>query len=217
VIRKPPIYFGTPSTPQIRQAVAEHRIGVISTPDSDRESQYVAGAIWCADNGCFSGAAFSEQRWWDWLVANTWRADTCVFATAPDVVGDHAATIKRSLPWLPRIRTLGYPAAFVLQDGATLETIPWAEFDVLFIGGTTGFKLGETARAITNAATKRGLWVHMGRVNSAIRYRYAESIGCSSVDGTYLKYAPQVNLADVLHWIEQSHSQPPLFRFEDLA
>ena len=30
----------------------------------------------------------------------------------------------------------------------------------------------------------RGKWVHMGRVNSTRRIRYAASIGCDSVDGT---------------------------------
>ena len=33
-------------------------------------------------------------------------------------------------------------------------------------------------------AKRRRKWVHMGRVNSERRIRYAASIGCDSIDGT---------------------------------
>lgn len=92
------------------------------------------GVRWCADNGAFSDK-FDEQKWWKFLVDNAHAAESCAFAVAPDVVGDAAATLERSLPWLARIRALGYPAAFVAQNGSTVEVLPWDDFNCLFIGG----------------------------------------------------------------------------------
>ncbi|MGW4639577.1 hypothetical protein ACWEN6_13665 [Sphaerisporangium sp. NPDC004334] len=43
--------------------------------------------------------------------------------------------------------------------------------------------------------------VHMGRVNSETRARYAAHLGCASVDGTYLTYGPRTNLPKVLGWM----------------
>ena len=58
----------------------------------------------------------------------------CLFATAPDVVGDAQATLRRAymLGW---IRYAGLPAALVAQDGLEHLAIPWDDFDALFLGG----------------------------------------------------------------------------------
>lgn len=205
------IYFANPSTESIREHVLAGHIGFIATPTATHATQRVPGAVWCADNGCF-GKKFDAGRWWSWLVGLVGEADTCLFATAPDVVGDHYATLERSGPWLPKIRGLGYRAAFVAQDGATVDTTPWDEFDVLFVGGTTEFKLGETARDLVAHAKALGMWVHMGRVNSNRRFRYAEFIGCDSADGTYLIYGPDVNLPRMMRWINDLKDSPSLFR-----
>ncbi len=204
------IYFANPSTEQIRDTMQAGLLGVINTPNSTRQSQAVDGAAWCADNGCFSDK-FNEAAWWEWLQRNADRADTCRFAVSPDVVGDHQATLQRSAPWLPRIRALGYPAAFVGQDGAHPDTVPWDDFDVLFLGGTTDWKLGPDARALAGHAVALGKWVHMGRVNSFKRFRYAEAIGCSSVDGTFLIYGPDKLLPELLGWFDHLEDRPALF------
>ena len=117
------------------------------------------------------------------------------------VVGDAAATLERSLPWLPRIRELAYPAALAAQDDLTPDNTPWEEFDCLFIGGTTAWKLGPEARTLVRAAKDRGKRVHMGRVNSEKRYRYAHGIGCDSADGTFLAFGPDKNLARLRAWL----------------
>lgn len=194
-------YFVNPSNPEIRAAMAAHpdKFGAIVTP---RQGNRVPpGVAWCADNGCFGDGYPGEDAWWAWLQAKLGDAEQterCAFAVAPDVVADHAATLERSLPWLPRIRELGVPAAWVLQDGATLETVPWDLFDVLFVGGSTAFKLGDVAAGIVWEAAALGYPVHMGRVNSEVRIRYAQLIGCTSVDGTYLTFRPSRGLRDVL-------------------
>lgn len=166
--------------------------------------------VWySADNGCYGQGWPGEEKWWAWL--NTLPADRCRFAVAPDVVGDAAATLARSLPWLAPIRALGMPAAFVAQDGQENLPVPWGEFDVLFIGGSTTWKLGRHARALVREAKARSKQVHMGRVNSLQRLRYAEAIGCDSVDGTYISFGPDLNLPDVLGWLHDVNHQHPMF------
>ena len=193
------LYFANPSTQPIRDAMQDQpKLGFIATPDSSRPCQRVDGAQWCADNGCFGKKDFDEARWWRWLTAQVKHLNTCLFATAPDVVGNHVATIERSEQWLPKIRELGFPAAFVAQDGAEPDTIPWSTFDVLFVGGTTAWKLGQQARRVISHAKSIGMWVHFGRVNSARRYRYADHLGCDSADGTFLIFGPDKNLPKLI-------------------
>jgi len=168
------------------------------------------GVTWVADNSCFGPNYPGDEKWFAWLEKNAYAASHCLFATAPDVVGDAAATMERSRPWLPKIRALGYPVAFVAQDGLEDLEVPWDEFDALFIGGSTEWKLGRHARALVREAKSRGKHVHMGRVNSGSRWRYAEHIGCDSVDGTYLVFGPDENLPKLLAW-----SAPSLFGGND--
>jgi hypothetical protein len=173
-------------------------LGYIDTPAQGNTRP--AEVAWCADNGCFADK-WDEAKWWRFLERNAHRAETCLFAVAPDVVGDAVATLERSRPWLAKIRGLGYPVAFVAQDGCEAgDLIPWGDFDVLFIGGSTAWKLGAAARAVVAEAKSRGLWVHMGRVNSQRRYAYAAAIGCDSSDGTFLTFGPEVNLPRLLAW-----------------
>jgi len=160
--------------------------------------------FWAADNGAFSGKTYvGDAKWFAWLERWKHESSTCLFATAPDVVGDAAATLVRSLPWLPLIRGLGYPAALVAQDGLENMVVPWDEFDVLFIGGTTEFKLGQGAADLAREALAHGKTVHMGRVNSYKRMRYADDLGCATTDGTFLAFGPDVNLPRLDSWFQR--------------
>jgi len=176
-------------------------IGFIDTPK--QRNIRPPGVTWLADNGCFSKGYPGDAAFLAWLLDNARDAATCLFAVAPDVVGDATATLARSLPLLPRIRAFGYPAAFVAQDGLERLEVPWDEFDVLFIGGTTEWKESAHAARLAAEAKARGKGVHMGRVNGGRRYRYAADIGCDSADGTYLTYGPDKLLPNVLAWREQ--------------
>lgn len=203
-------YFGNPSTAVVREAMRRKVIGGITTPYQG--NLVPVGAWWCADSGCFGAGFPGEDQWFRWLHGRCTRyhAKDCEFATAPDVVGDAKATLERSAPWLPRIRDLGLPAALVAQDGLTVVSTPWSEFDVLFIGGTTEFKLGRQARELAAHARWLGKNVHMGRVNSRVRLQYAHKTGCTSVDGTYLSYGPAKNLVRMTRWLDEVNRQPLL-------
>jgi len=174
-------------------------IDCIATPKSGN-NRVPVDSRWCADNGCFGKGYPGDEAWFAWLEQHT-RRDLCDFAVAPDVVGDAVATMARSLPWLPKIRALGLPAAFVAQDGLEDMDVPWGSFDCLFIGGTTEWKLGPHARALVAQAKALGKWVHMGRVNSERRFKYAAAIGCDSADGTFLIFGPDKNLPRLMAWL----------------
>lgn len=100
--------------------------------------------------------------------------------------------------WISTYHALGYPAAFVLQNGVTGRDVPWDSVEAIFIGGDTAFKFSDTVREIVTEAKRRGKWVHMGRVNSARRIQYAQSIGCNSFDGTGCSIAPRQRIAELL-------------------
>ena len=163
------------------------------------------GLPWAYDNGAFSGR-FEHDRWHRWLErCELYRAD-CLFVVAPDVVGDARATWERSEPYLPLIRSMGYSAALVAQDGLA-EPIEWDAFDCLFVGGTTAFKLSETAYALVREAKRRGKWTHMGRVNGWQRFKAAAVSGYDSADGTKIAFGPDYNLPIVLGWLDRVNGQ----------
>lgn len=177
------------------------RFGYLMTPNMGNKAPV---GTWGADTGCFSKAgvqSFNFDAYLRWLRARP--AGSCVFATAPDVVGDAAATITRSLPALPAIARAGFKRGFVGQDGLENLTVPWDQFDAFFLGGSTEWKLSAAAAMLTFEAKRRGKWVHMGRVNSYRRLKYAACIDCDSADGTFLKFAPQENYGRMCGWFDK--------------
>jgi hypothetical protein len=194
-------YFGNPTSEKaVHDAMTSGLLGCIITP---KQGNLVpADAIYCADNGAYGKGYPGDSAWWAWLQRSVarWGADRCAFAVAPDVPFDAAGTLDKSLEWLPRIQSLGVPAALAFQDGIEDLPIPWDVVDVMFIAGSTEWKLGPAARALVTEAKARGKWVHMGRVNSERRFGYAELIGCDSADGTYLTFGPRKNLPYVNRW-----------------
>lgn len=195
------LYAANPSTPLIREAMTAGLLACIATP---RQGNRVPpGTPVVLDNGCFSAGYPGDEAWRSWLESRRDLAPRALFAVAPDVVADAAATLDRSAPFLPVIRELGFPAALVAQDGLESLTVPWSTFDALFLGGSTGWKLSPAAAALAREARARGKWVHCGRVNSRRRWTFAEHIGCHSVDGTFLTYGPTRNLPELLGWVTQ--------------
>jgi len=165
------------------------------------------GVPWAADNGCFS-AKWDAGRWMAWLKAQVGYLGSCLFAVVPDVVADASATRERFDRWAPPVAALGYRLAYVLQDGA--DELPWDDFDVLFVGGSTAYKESMEASRWAAEAKARGKATHMGRVNSLRRMRIAEREGYDTVDGTFLAFGPDVNLPRLARMIRRAH-EPSLF------
>jgi len=255
------LYLANPSTPQAREEMSQGVIGCIVTPAQG--NRLPGGSLWCADNGCGPGKSGQpgagypgDERYLgmlhDWLAeegADPCDPDQsgCLFAVAPDVVGDAEATLDRAdtskmLGW---IRYAGYPVALVAQNGLEYLPVPWDDFDVLFLGGLAEcapcayvrpfsdrekvkrcpgchrrlleWKLGAAARALVAEAKARGKRVHMGRVNSLRRLRYAAAIGCDSADGTYLTRAPDRYLPVIIGWQREVNHNTQAALFDLIA
>ena len=195
-------YLTGVSNPSVIAVAHQHQLGLLNTPDTKYDRQVADYPFWAADNACFNHPErFVTENYLRWLdtFSLPLRA-SCMFASAPDVLGDATATLERSAPVLSQIRDLGYRAALVGQDGMELLDVPWESFDVLFLGGTTAWKLSPEAKGFTQEALQRGKTAHMGRVNSYKRLRIADRFGCATADGTFLKYGPAKNLPRLLAW-----------------
>jgi len=210
------MYLTGPADSDVEERLIEAGAGLMLNPGSGyaaaRVDHYAAFAL---DNGCFSaGESFDAEAWLHWLVRYTPHRATCLFAVAPDVVADAAATIERSRPWLKVIRALGFPAAFVGQDGQEDLPVPWDEFDCWFTGGSTEWKLSEAAYRLAAEAKRRGKWVHMGRVNSWRRFRAAAVSGYDSADGTFIAFHPEKCARLVASWHGRIRQQQRMAMWE---
>jgi hypothetical protein len=198
------LYLISPSTPALRHLISAGAAGGIVTPATGYRVDWMP--VWAADNGCFSAGYPGDEAFARWLEKQSPHAARCLFAVAPDVVGDAAATLDRSRPWFPVIRELGYPVAFVLQNGQEHLDVPWDDIDAVFIGGDTAWKLGPPAAQLTRQAVARGKLAHMGRVNGGGRLAYAAAIGCGSADGNCITRAPDKNMTRLPYWYKRAAS-----------
>jgi hypothetical protein len=129
-----------------------------------------AGLPWAADNGAFT-RRFEPDRFLAWLDEMRPFRATCLFVAAPDVYADAAATLAAFGGWAEQLA--GWPLAYVAQDGQEDLDLPDpALWDVLFVGGSTAWKLSPAAVTVIRRAQVLGKRVHVGRVNYRQRYRY---------------------------------------------
>lgn len=120
-------------------------LGLLATPASSVYNKRHKYGTWAADNGLFAaepgddaGRAKLIADWEDWIF--TIDPAGALFATLPDVVGDHATSWPASLPYVEIVRELGFPVGIVMQNGLERDPFGWramlAAADVLFIGGS---------------------------------------------------------------------------------
>jgi hypothetical protein len=167
-----------------------------NTPD-------LSGVVWAADNGCYSsGARYTLTRHLAFLARWRSHAGSCLFTVAPDVPFDMAATWERSLPAIPHLRAAGYPVALAIQNGVRLADLrrERRHFDAVFIAGDKAFKTSATAWAVARWAKAEGMRVHIARRNSGRAVQIAYDMGADSVDGTFLKFAPDINWLRMQAW-----------------
>lgn len=174
------IRYLTGSTSRAVAELAHERgIGLLVQPGNRYDMQVQDYPAWAGDNGVFTrtAAGFQADKFRAMLARPNLRAhaDRCLFIVAPDklnvrddgsVVGDAAGTLAEFPGWSREIRAAGFPVAFVAQDGleTMLDAVPWDLVDVLFVGGSTEWKLSEAAHACVKEAQRRGKRTHMGRV-----------------------------------------------------
>lgn len=216
-----PIYLSGVASPELDEMQMEgFDVGLLATPDTYHAATTLTYRTWALDNGAFGawkrGEPFDLPRWLQWLAS--WPAPAgvrfgnqgtsresrlmiqesrsmgtlgCLFAVAPDVVGDFKATWETSSPWFETVRRLGFPVALAAQNGMEDDPRPWDEsdrWDCLFIGGDDAFKDGQDALELAAEARRHGKWVHVGRVNTKGRIMHWAGLA-DSMDGTLLRHA----------------------------
>lgn len=179
------------ATRDVMRLRAHPNLGILTSPRGGHSPQYIrqTGCRWAMDKDAFSQAGFGAEAFTERLEL-LHGVPGCLFVCAPDVVCDPVQTLANFYEWELPIVYRGYPVAFVAQDHTEHLPIPWMLFDALFLGGSTKWKLSIGAAELSREAKRRGKWVHMGRVNSHKRIRYAQMIGCDSVDGTHFSIEP---------------------------
>jgi hypothetical protein len=166
-----------------------------------------AGLPWAADN-CAFGDKFDADRFLAWLPKMQEFRPTCLFVVAPDAVGNSEATRTRWQEWQPKLT--GWPLAFACQDGQLPDEIP-TDCDVVFIGGTTTWKLSESATACIRWAQANGKGVHVGRVNWGKRYAHFRIMRGSehfTTDGTRTRF--EGTERTLRAWKQYQETQPLL-------
>jgi hypothetical protein len=141
-----------------------------------------------ADNGAWAdyqaGRAFDEDgfdRFLDWL-AETVIPDWIVL---PDIVAGGLPSLDMSLRYMNRCLAQSSLVLIAVQDGMeTADLAPYVGRSVgIFLGGSTPWKLARMADWGRFCA-ERGIYYHVGRVNSAKRMFLAIAAGANSVDGS---------------------------------
>lgn len=189
------------ATTTVKRYAASGRIGRLLRPGNGNLPDSLP---WAADNGAFSG--FDPVAFRSFL-ARIKGYPGCLWVAAPDVVANHAATLSLFREWEPELHAAGFPVAFILQDGATTEEIPWSSCEAVFIGGTTRFKLSRRAADLVAEGRERGKLCHMGRVNTKRRLRAAYQYGCDSVDGTSFSRWPDLWIPKGMNVLENLDRQ----------
>ncbi|MFC3860183.1 hypothetical protein ACFOPQ_05315 [Deinococcus antarcticus] len=204
---QPPImYFVATGS---RLAGQHPQLGVITSPRSSISAGVREGRPWIADCDIFSKDGYSQDAYFTHLERMApWRK-ACRFIVVPDCPGDGEGTLHGYYAMAEMLAPLGYPLAYVFQDGA--EKLPLPPCDYTFIGGTNDWRMRHAAGLIQRAHDA-GLGCHVGRVNSGKRLAMLAQAGADSADGTYLSYVGvEQGLADVTRWLQEAN-QPRLLQ-----
>lgn len=147
------------------------KIGMLFTPFSYfMPGYYMPYAL---DNGCYT--EWNEEKFFFMLRKVKLLRRKPMFVCVPDVVADAEETTRR---WHKYQDKITFKKAFVVQDGHEPQDVPQEAYAV-FVGGSTQWKLD-------NAEKFKGVcgWLHIGRVNTPNRLKWAEELGADSIDGT---------------------------------
>jgi hypothetical protein len=139
-----------------------------------------AGGVFAIDNGAFSG--FRSDDFAALLQREEQNRERCLFVTVPDVVAAGRRTLEI---WKFRHNIVRHwPLALVAQDGMEDLEIPWGEMAAVFIGGGDPWKDSKASLDIVKTAKTLGKHVHVGRVNTAKRFKLFTDAGADTCDGS---------------------------------
>lgn len=191
------------------------QVGELIVPGAGNapESLKLVPGMWAMDNGAYSG--FEADAFMRMLERyHTYQASHgshgCLWVSCPDVVADAYATLQLWPFWSRVIRGVGFRPALVLQDGMLASEVPWKELGAVFVGGSTAWKFSPQAHELVAYARARGLWVHVGRVNSRKRIYEAYRMGAQSFDGGQYSMFADRRIPEGVADVEAAQLQPRL-------
>jgi hypothetical protein len=158
------------------------------------------GFPYALDNGAWSdvrtGRDFDDAAFQKLVDKLGWQAD---FIVAPDIVAGGANSLRLSLLWLPHLLVRTRMVLIPVQDGMgpqDLVNVVLPKHIGIFLGGSTEWKLAHM-RQWGEFCAARGIHYHVGRVNTAKRFRLAHIAGADSVDGSSAsRYAVTLPMMD---------------------
>jgi len=206
-------YLTGATNADVEEHAGRANLGLLATPDTYREPVVdrwrQAGAPFALDNGAYGafkqGRPFDFDKWRRWIDGmgrDAW------WAVVPDVVGELTPTLDRFDQYVDEVTGMGFVPALAAQDGMTPDQLD-DRAGALFVGGTDDWKLTPASATLMAAAKDRGMLVHVARVNSWKRYKWAAERGADSVDGTYLRFGFRANLPKLLGWLDRWQAEHP--------
>ena len=188
-------YASRTGTRRNLEALRAHNWRLMVTP----QRLSTEGMPYALDNGAWS--AYCTGRNWDrraFRKAVDTLGNGADFIVLPDIVAGGLDSLFLSLEWLDRFA--GWPGLLLLavQDGMMpAQVMPFLSKRVgIFVGGSTEWKLASLPQW-AELAHKLGVYIHVGRVNTARRIRYCSGFGVHSIDGTSAsRYADTLALLD---------------------
>jgi len=182
------------------------------------------GLRYALDNGAWAafctGVAWDSDAYMKWLDRHLSLDTVPDFAICPDIVGDGNESLDHSCFWRTKLPN-SIKWYLAVQDGMSQDDARGVidKFDGIFVGGTTDWKI-KTGQDWVGLAHSLDLPIHVGRVGSPERMRWAESIGVDSIDSTTpAQNAKQNPMRYLIHTAEEVkgiHHQPELFAMEEI-
>ena len=175
--------------------IVDHRFGILTAPNHTGVPIGIQkGMDWAGDIGCLDGPSFVKRidldatyRWLTDEMSPYWWQ--CLFIAGSDMVGGAKRTLEAFEQF--SIRLGGWPLAYCAQDGQEDLPFPSQAWEVLFVGGTTEWKLSEACYSVIQRAQALGKRIHIGRVNWWKRYAHFRAMPGSedwTCDGTRTRF-----------------------------
>lgn len=196
--------------------LGQDHLGHLVTPQNGNTLGQLlrTGLPWACDNAAFSNP--DDRKFWN-MVIDSWEwlhFNPPMWIAVPDIVCNHAATVELFESWLAEweyeIGDAPWPLAFVLQNGATIDSVPWDRIECVFVGGDDTFKLKDCLELVDHAK-QLGKLVHVGRVNTLCRIRYAFDLGADTIDGTGFSMYPDKKIERALKEIARVAATANMF------
>lgn len=175
-------------------------VGLLISPSYRKKVPIDPWMPFALDNDAYTSWSqnkpWDEQCWKDMLNEVRMRRLTPLWCAVPDVVGDRLGTLRKWKQYSGIVLDFGWPVAFCVQDGMTPIDVP-AEAEVVFVGGTDGWKYPNLGVWTSNFCR-----VHCARVHGTKMFEACDRLNCESIDGSgWFRCAPE-HLPQIQRFIE---------------